>query len=226
MKASVIVKKLKSMRNSENVEGMERFGIVGKEVLGISIYVLRGLAKVYGKSHETARELWNTGIREAKLLAVFMEEVEKVSEEQMDEWSHDFESWDDCDQACTSLFDKTPYAWKKVRDWSDREDELGKRAAFSLLAGLAVHDKKAKDEKFIQTFRIIKKASTDDRNYVKKAVNWALRSIGKRDKRLNKEAIKFSEQLLESDSKTAQWIAKKALKELKSEKVKKRLSKN
>jgi 3-methyladenine DNA glycosylase AlkD len=217
------MKKLKSMRNPKNIEGMARYGIVYKKAYGITIYELRDLAKNIGRNHELALKLWNTGIREAKLLAVFVEEVDKVTPEQMNKWAEDFECWDDTDQATTSLFDLTPYAWSKVREWSESKKELVKRGAFSLIAGLAAHDKKAKDEDFIKLFPLIKKHSIDERNYVKKAVNWALRGIGKRNKRLNKAAIKLAREIKKIDSKTARWIGSHALKELKSERVQKRL---
>lgn len=213
------------MRNSENVEGMARFGITGKKVLGIQIYKLRDMAKSIGRNHELARQLWDSGVHEARMLAVFVEEVDKVTQRQMNKWADGFESWDDTDQACTSLFDKTPHAWRKVKEWSKKKDLFVKRAAFSIIAGLAVHDKKARDEDFIKLFPIIKKASTDDRNYVKKAVSWALRNIGKRNKKLNKESIKFAKELLNSNSKSAKWIGSDAFRELTSGKVQKRLKK-
>jgi len=215
---SGIIRELKSMRSEENVKGMARFGITGKKVLGIQVYKLRSLAKRIGRNHELALKLWETGIHEARILAVFIEEPDKVSGRQMDEWSHDFESWDDTDQACTGLFDKTKHSWKKVKEWSNRRDEFGKRAAFSLIAGLASHDKEASDEEFIKLFPIIKKASADNRNFVKKAVNWALRGIGKRNKNLNKEAVKLCDELIKMNNKTAKWIGTNALKELKNEK--------
>lgn len=226
VKFEQVMKKLKSMRNEKNVAGMVRFGITGKEVLGVSIYVLRDLAKEIGKDHELARRLWATGIHEARILAVFVEEVSKVTPEQMDKWASEFESWDDTDQATTSLFDLTPHAWAKVREWAKRDEEFVKRAAFSMIAGLAVHDKEANDKDFEKLLPLIKKHSTDDRNYVKKAVNWALRGIGKRNIALNKQAIKVAQKLKESSDKTAKWIGSHALKELTSEKVQKRLKKS
>ncbi|MBN1924110.1 MAG: DNA alkylation repair protein [Nanoarchaeota archaeon] len=223
MDYSDIIKNLKSLKNEKNIDGMARFGITGKKVLGISIYVLRDFAKKLGKNHELALKLWKSGFHEARHLAVFTEELDKVTPEQMNDWVNDFEAWDDTDQACTSLFDKTPHAWSKVKEWSKSDKEFVKRAAFSLLAGLATHDKTAKDEQFIQLFPVIKKASTDERNFVKKAVNWALRNIGKRNKNLNKRAVEFSKKLLKSNSKSAKWIASDAIRELSSEKVQKRL---
>ncbi len=218
-----IISKLKSLSNSEAVKGMARYGINPKNNLGISIYKLRPIAKEIGKDHELALKLWDSGIHDARLLACFIEDPAKVTGEQMDSWAKDFDSWDVCDQACTSLFDLTHLAWIKVVEWAERDEEFVKRGAFSLIAGLAVHDKKASDKKFERFFPLIKKHSIDDRNYVKKAVNWALRNIGKRNLDLNNQMIKLSEEILKIDSKSAKWIARDALRELTSEKIQIRL---
>ncbi|MCK4332304.1 MAG: DNA alkylation repair protein [Thermoplasmatales archaeon] len=218
-----IISKLKSLSNPEAVKGMARYGINPKNNLGISIYKLRPIAKEIGKDHELALKLWDSGIHDARLLACFIEDPTKVTGEQMDSWAKDFDSWDVCDQACTSLFDLTSLAWIKVVEWAERDEEFVKRGAFSLIAGLAVHDKKASDKKFERFFPLIKKHSIDDRNYVKKAVNWALRNIGKRNLGLNKQMIKLSEEILKIDSKSAKWIARDALRELTSEKIQIRL---
>lgn len=221
-----IIKKLKSLENPKNVEGMARYGINPKDNLGVSIYILRPMAKKIGINHDLALKLWESGIHDARLLACFVDDPEKVTGKQMDLWANSFDSWDICDQACTSLFDKNALAWTKIFEWAKREEEFVRRAAFSLIAGLTVHDKKANDEKFEKFMPIIKKYSTDDRNYVKKAVNWALRNIGKRNINLNKKAIKTAEEILKTENKTARWIAKDAIKELKSEKIQRRLNKN
>ncbi len=218
-----IISKLKSLSNPEAVKGMARYGINPKNNLGISIYKLRPIAKEIGKDHELALKLWDSGIHDARLLACFIEDPTKVTGEQMDSWAKDFDSWDVCDQACTSLFDLTSLAWIKVVEWAERDEEFVKRGAFSLIAGLAVHDKKASDKKFERFFPLIKKHSIDDRNYVKKSVNWALRNIGKRNLGLNKQMIKLSEEILKIDSKSAKWIARDALRELTSEKIQIRL---
>ncbi len=223
--ADDIIKRLKSMRNPKNVEGMNRFGIIGKNMLGISVYDLRKIAKDEGRDHVVAQNLWNSGIHEARMLAVFMEEPEKVTESQMEKWAKDFDSWDICDQACTDLFDRTPLAWNKAWGWSSRKEEFVKRGAFALMAGLAVHDRNAKDSDFISLFDPIKRESGDERNFVRKAVNWALRNIGKRNLALNKKAIKVAEEIEKMDSKAARWIAKDALRELRSEKMQERLIK-
>lgn len=225
MDYSEIVKKLKSMRDEKNILGMKRFGIAGKIVLGISIYVLRDYAKTIGVNHDLALKLWQSGIHEARHLAVFIDDPKLVTESQMNSWAFDFESWDDTDQACTSLFDKTPYAWKKVVEWASSDELFVKRGAFSLIAGLAVHDKLASDADFVRLFPLIEKASVDERNFVKKAVSWALRNIGKRNLFLNKEAVKLAKKISLVDSKSAKWISSDVLRGLNSERVLVRLKK-
>jgi len=225
MKFDEIIKKLKSLEKPENVKGMTRYGINSNNNLGISIYTLRSIAKEIGKDHDLALKLWNSGIHDARLLACFIDKPEKVTGEQMDSWLKDFDSWDVCDQVCTSLFDLSPLAWTKVFEWVERNEEFEKRGAFSLIAGLSVHDKNASDKKFENFFPLIKKNSTDERNYVKKAVNWALRNIGKRNLSLNKKAIKTAKQIQKIDSKTARWIANDAIRELTSEKIQNKLKK-
>jgi 3-methyladenine DNA glycosylase AlkD len=218
-----ILKKLKSMSNPEAVKGMARYGINPKNNLGVSIYKLRPIGKEIGKDHDLALKLWSSGIHDARLLACFIEDPVKITGEQMDSWAKDFDSWDVCDQACTSLFDLTPLAWKKVFEWAKRDEEFVKRAAFSIIAGLAVHDKKANNKEFERFFPVIDDQSIDERNYVKKAVNWALRNIGKRNLFLNKKAIETANKMLDLDSKSARWIARDAIRELTSEKVQKRI---
>ncbi len=218
-----ILNKIKSMSNPEAIKGMARYGINPKNNLGVSIYKLRPIAKEIGKDHKLALKLWSSGIHDARLLACFIEDPVKVTSEQMDSWAKDFDSWDVCDQACTSLFDLTPLAWTKIFEWAKRDEEFVKRAAFSIIAGLAVHDKKAGDKEFEQFSPLIKKHSVDERNYVKKAVNWALRNIGKRNLALNKQMIKLSKEIQKIDSKSARWIANDAIRELSSEKVQNKL---
>jgi 3-methyladenine DNA glycosylase AlkD len=218
-----LINKLKSMENQEKTKNMARFGINPKNNLGISLYQLRPIAKKVGKDHKLALKLWDSGLHDARLLAVLVEDSSQVTKEQMNSWAKDFDSWDICDQACTNLFDMTPFAWQKVYEWAEREEEFVKRGAFSIIAGLAVHDKKARDEKFEKLFPLIKKHTIDDRNYVKKAVNWALRNIGKRNISLNKKAIKIAREIKKIDSRSAKWIASDAIRELESEKVKKRI---
>ena len=156
-----IIKKLRLMADPEAVRGMARYGINPENNLGISIYKLRQMAKEIGKNHELALELWESGIHDARLLAVFVDNPLEVTSKQMDSWVEDFNSWDVCDQACTSLFDLTPMAWDKVFEWAERDEEFVRRGAFSIIAGLTVHDKNADDKDFERFFPVIKKYSTD-----------------------------------------------------------------
>lgn len=219
MKYEEIIKHLKSKSDHEKVMGMARFGINPKNNLGITVTELRKLAKLIGKNHDLAIKLWDSQIHDARLLSCFIENPQDLTSEQMNSWAKDFDSWDVCDQACTSLFDLNPLAWKKVYEWAESNEEFVKRGAFSLLAGLAVHDKKASDKKFEECFPLIVKHSIDERNYVKKAVNWALRNIGKRNLKLNKRTIKLSNDISKIESKTAKWIARDAIRELTSRKT-------
>lgn len=222
-KPAEIIKKLKSLANPKNAAGMARFGINLKGTLGVSIPDIRNIAKGIGKNHGLAIELWESGIHEARLLAGFIDDPKLVTEKQIDQWTADFDSWDVCDQVVSNLFDKTPFAWKKAFEFSKNSKEFVKRTGFVLMAALSVHDKKAKDQDFLKFFPIVKREATDERNFVKKAVNWALRQIGKRNLRLNKEAIKTAEVIKKIDSKAARWISSNALVELKSSQVQKRL---
>ena len=225
MECEEVIKKLKSLENPENVKGMARFGINPKRNLGINVTNLRGIARKIGKDHELALKLWDSGIHDARMLAAHVDEVGKVTEKQMEKWVKDFDSWDTCDNCCGHLFDKTPFADSKAIEWSKRPEEFVKRAGFAIMAWSAVHDKKSDDKRFDNYLTIIKKESTDGRNYVRKAVNWALRNIGKRNQTLNKKAIKVAEEILKIDDKTARWIANDAIRELTSEKVQKRIKK-
>ena len=219
-----VIKKLKLFSRSENVKGMARFGINPKNTYGIPIPVLRKLAKEIGKNHKLAKELWESGIHEARILASIIDEPQKVTEKQMEKWVKDFDSWDVCDQVCFNLFDNTEFSYKKIFEWSRRKQEFVKRTAFALIACLAFHNKKMTDKEFEQFFSIIKKESIDDRNFVKKAVNWAIRQIGKRNMSLNKKAIKLAKEIQKIDSKSAKWIAADAIKELNSDKIQKRIN--
>ena len=187
--------------------------------------VLRKLAKEIGKDHELALELWNHGYHESRLLATLIEDSSKVSEEQLDKWVDDFDTWDIVDQACINILVKMPQAISKIPLWAESDKEFVKRTAFSLIAVIAVHDKKSEDSYFEEFFPYLIEGADDNRNFVKKSVNWALRSIGKKNKHLNKKAIEVSNEILELDCKSAKWIAKNALKELESERVQDRLNK-
>lgn len=223
MQSEEVLEKLKSMANPEAVEGMARYGINPDRNLGISVSKLREIAKEIGRNHDLALQLWDSGIHDARMLAAHVDDHNQVTEEQMENWVKDFDSWDVCDNCCGHLFDKTRYAYKKAVEWSGREEEFVKRAGFALMAWAAVHDKKSDDSRFEDFFPIIKRGSTDDRNYVKKAVNWALRNIGKRSINLNKKAVETARAIQKIDSKTARWIASDAIRELTSEKILKRL---
>ena len=225
MKYNDIIQKIKSLSNPEAVKGMARFGINPENTYGVPIPNLRDMAKEIGKDHALAQQLWASGIHEARLLASFIDKAEMVTEAQMESWVKDFDSWDVCDQCCSNLFDKTKFAHGKAAEWSKREEEFVKRAGFVLMAALAVHDKKAADEDFLKFLPIVKRESTDGRNFVKKAINWALRQIGKRNPNLNKIAIKTAEEIQQIDSKSARWIAADAIRELTGEAVQKKLTK-
>ncbi|WP_423149467.1 DNA alkylation repair protein [Rubrolithibacter danxiaensis] len=217
-----VLSDLADLGNEKFKDGLKRFGIKSKNALGIKLPVLRDYAKHVGTNHELALSLWETEVHEARLLAVFIADKNKVSEELMEHWVIAFNSWDICDQAC-ALFDRTPYAFNKATEWAKREEEFVKRAGFVLMAELAVHDKKAADEKFSTFFKFIIEEADDDRNFVKKAINWALRQIGKRNSNLNTEAIAAAKIIRNRNSKSARWIAADALRELTSEHTKRRL---
>ena len=218
-----IITTLESLANQENVAGMSRFGINTKNTLGISVYNLRKMAKDFKRDHALALRLWDSGIHEARILASFVEEPAKVTEEQLESWVLDFDSWDTVDQV-SDLIWRTPFAVRKIHEWSKRKEEYVKRTAFSLIAELSCHARDMKDADFEQFFPIIKDAATDERNFVKKAVNWALRNIGKLSKYLNAKAILVAEELKTIDSKSARWIAADVLRELKSDAVRQRIS--
>jgi len=220
-----VMEKLKAKARPDQLEGMARYGITVEKRLGVAVPEMRKIAKEIGKDHQLAMKLWKTGIPDAMMIASMVDIPEEVTDEQMGEWVKDFNSWDVCDQVCMNLFEKTPLAWKKARDWSIREEEFVKRAAFSLIACLAWHNKEAQDETFINLIPVIKKETTDERNFVKKAVNWALRNIGKRNPALNKIALKAAKEIKNMDSKSAKWIASDAIRDLTSDTTKKRLKK-
>jgi 3-methyladenine DNA glycosylase AlkD len=220
-----VLAQLQAKASPTNVAGMARFGIVGEHRMGVAVPDLRRIAKAAGRDHSLALALWQTGIPEARIIASMVDNPSEVSEPQMEAWVRDFNAWDVCDQVCQNLFDKTPLAWQKVRDWAERDEEFVKRAAFALLACLAWHDKRADDERFIQLLPLLTHAATDQRNFVKKAVNWALRSIGKRNARLNQAAIEIAMEIQQLDSKAARWIAADAIRELTGDTVQSRLGK-
>ena len=217
--AEDIVKKLEELSNPEEIEGMARFGISPKNTYGIRMPVLKSIAKECEKSHELASDLWKIDTRETRIIASLVDIPENVSSKQMDQWANEFDYWEICDQCCTNLFRKTNFAYDKIEEWTKSDKDFVKRAGFTLIANLAVHDKKQDDETFEKLLELTKREACDDRNFVKKAVNWALRQIGKRNRNLNKKAIAMAEEIDKIDSKSAHWIAKDALRELKSEKI-------
>jgi 3-methyladenine DNA glycosylase AlkD len=214
---------LKSKGNPRNVAGMERYGIVAKKAFGAPTPVLTALARSIGKDHKLSLSLWKTGVLDAQILAAFVDEPGRVTERQMESWVRDFDNWAICDGVCLHLFGKTPFAHTKALEWSKREEEFVRRAGFVLMAVLAVHDKDAGDAPFVRFLSVVKKTAKDERNYVKKGVNWALRQIGKRSAQMNRMAIRVGKELVKLDSPAARWIARDALRELQSSAVQQRL---
>ena len=212
--SSKILRDLRARRNPRNIAGMKRFGIVGRNRLGVSMPVLRSIAREAGISHDAAMRLWASDIPEAMIVASMVEDPEKVSIHQLERWVLNVGSWDVCDQLCLNLLRKTPFAWRLVRAWARREEEFVRRAAFALLACLAVHDPESDDTRFERTFPIIRRAASDERNFVRKAVSWALRSIGKRNAGLRISAVRAARALLQSTSPSARWIGADAIREL------------
>jgi 3-methyladenine DNA glycosylase AlkD len=219
-----VLASLQELAHPDQVAGMERFGMSAEGRLGISMPELRKLAKETGRDHDLAIALWQAGIPEARIVASLLADPLELTENQMEAWVSEFNSWDVCDQVCMNLFDKSPLAWKKVTDWSSRTAEFEKRAAFALIACLAWHDKSSPDERFLGILPLVVAASTDERNYVKKAVSWALRHIGKRNARLHKAAVKAAREIATLDSRAARWIAAGAIRELTSDAVRARLA--
>jgi 3-methyladenine DNA glycosylase AlkD len=218
-----IMAELKAVSNPEAVRGMARYGINPESAYGISIPTLRKLAGKSGKDAQLADHLWKSGIHEARILATMVAVPHSLSEEQMELWVTDFNSWDLCDQTCNNLFRRSRFAHLKARQWSERDEEFVKRAGFVLMACLAVHDKQAPDSTFGKYLEIIEREAHDHRNFVKKAINWALRQIGKRNDRLHSLAVDSALRISRVDSKAARWIAADALWELRSEPVRARL---
>jgi 3-methyladenine DNA glycosylase AlkD len=223
MDYDTVLEKLKALANPEAVAGMAKFKVGGQHTLGISIPQVRNLARVIGQNHALAGQLWASGIHEARILASMIDPPQSLTEAQLEAWVKDFDSWDVCDQCCINLFRRTPWAYQKAAAWSHRPEEFVKRAAFALMATLAVHDKKAADTVFLDFLPLIKQAAGDERNFVKKAINWALRQIGKRNAALNRAAVQAAEEIQRLESKSARWIAADALRELTGNKVQARL---
>jgi 3-methyladenine DNA glycosylase AlkD len=215
---------LKSHSSKRTRDGMARYAIPADHAFGVSMADMKALARRLGPSHDLAARLWETGWYEARTVASLIDEAARVTPAQMDRWCRDFDNWAICDTACFALFDRTPHAWAKVTEWSGKRDEFGKRAAFALLWGLTVHDKQVGDELFLQGLHLIEGAAGDERHFVKKAVNMALRATGKRNLALNAAAVAVARRLAASSERTAQWVGKDALRELTSASVTRRLA--
>ena len=197
---------------------MARYGIVAPKVFGVSVADLRTLARPYRGNHELAEALWKTAWYEARMLAAFVDDPARVTPRQMDSWARDFDNWAICDTVCFHLFDKTPHAWSKINRWSDRRHEFVKRAAFALLASVALHDKAAEARPFLDALPLIERAASDDRNFVKKGVSWALRGIGKRrDPELRRAALQLAQRLSLAKDPSARWVGRDALKDLRAD---------
>ena len=218
-----ILKKLKARGSRKNIEGMAKFGISSRGRLGVSMPEIRRIAKETGQDHELALRLWNSGIAEARIVASIIADPGRMTAAEMDRWASEFDSWDVCDQVCMNLFERTPFARQKIRKWSRREEEFVRRAAYALISCLAWHDKDAPDAAFTGFLPIIKRGAMDERNFVKKAVNWALRNIGKRNPRLNRAAVRTAREISRLDSRSARWIGANAIRELTSTAVQQRI---
>ena len=220
-----IIAALETQANPDNVKGMARFGINPANAFGVKMPFLRQLAKELGKDHALAQALWETNIRECRILAAYVDDPPQVTQEQLEAWVRDFDTWEACDNTITHLFQKTPFAFPKALEWAEREEEFVKRAGYVMMARIAVADKKAKDEDFEPFYPLIVTGATDERNFVKKAVNWALRQIGKRNLALNRKMLALAREIRKLDSKAARWVAADAIRELEDKKLQRRLEK-
>ncbi len=219
------LKWLKSHAAKATLEGMARYAIPSDHAYGVAMRDIKALGKKLGPDHELAVALWDTGVYEARMLTSFVGEADKLTAAQMDRWCKDFDNWAFCDALSFNLFDRSPHAWGKVAEWSRNKSEFEKRTAFALLWSLSVHDKAASDAQFIKGLALIEREAGDERNFVKKAVNMALRAIGKRNRALNAAAVEVARRLAESQEATAKWVGKDALRELESSGLVARLKK-
>ncbi|HUI73409.1 MAG TPA: DNA alkylation repair protein [Candidatus Acidoferrum sp.] len=222
---AVVLRELRKLGTKRNVDGMAGFGIVAKNVYGVSKPKMDELARRIGRNHALAVKLWTTSVHDARILAGMIDDPTRVTGKQMESWVRDFDNWDICDGTCCHLFVFAKPAWEKAIRWTSRKAEFEKRAGFALIAYLAYRDKAAPDAKFKRVLSLLARQAWDERNFVRKAVNWALRNIGKRNKTLNGAAIRAAEEIHEQDSRPARWIASDALRELRSSAVQKRLRK-
>ena len=226
MEVRQVVDRLRSIGDPKVVEGIARFGIQSSNSFGVSVPKLRALAREVKHDHQLASKLWETGLHDARLLATMIDDPRQVTVAQMEKWVRDFDSWDVVDGCCGNLFDKSPVAIGKAKEWCRRVAEYEKRAGFVLMAELAVHDKNSKDQVFLDFLPLIIDGASDKRNFVKKAVNWSLRQIGKRNLKLNRAAVSTALEIQKMESSAAKWVASDALRELKSPQVQKRLREN
>jgi 3-methyladenine DNA glycosylase AlkD len=222
--AREVIEWLKRKGTKGTRDGMARYGIPSDKAFGVPVGVMKRYAASLGRSHELAAALWESGWYEARMIASFLDEPARVTPAQMDRWCRDFDSWAICDTVCFHLFDRTPHAWNKIETWAPKREEFVKRAAFALLASLAVHDKTAADEPFLRCLPLIEKASADERNFVKKGVSWALRTIGRRNPELYAASVSLARRLAASPSAAPRWVGKDALRELTSPAVMRRLA--
>lgn len=202
---------------------MARYAITSERVFGVSMKRIQELARRAGRSHALAGALWKTRWHEARLLAVYVEEPARVTSGQMDRWCRDFDNWAVCDTVCFQLFDRTPHAFRKVREWAPRREEFVRRAAFALLASIALHDREADDDAFARCLPLCERAASDERNFVKKGVSWALRGVGRRSRRLHRESIALARRLAASAEPARRWIGKDVLRELERPSVLRRI---
>ncbi|MHC1709273.1 MAG: DNA alkylation repair protein [Methanomassiliicoccales archaeon] len=223
MKADEVLARLESISDRTRLEGMSRYGISVDDALGVSMPEMRSLAKSLGRDHVLAMDLWRSGVHEARIMTSLLADPRLLTEEQMEEMVGDLGSWDVCDQCCSNLFSRTPMGMRKALEWSGRAEEFQKRAGFATMAALAVHGKKLGDGDMMILLEAVVRESHDDRNYVRKAVNWALRQIGKRNLHLNGMAMEAAEKISSKGDRASRWIASDALRELRSEAVQERL---
>lgn len=212
--ATEVVAMLKRMGSKKVRDGMARYAIPSDKAFGVAVGKIRDLGKRLGRDHELAIELWKEEWYEARMLCAFIDDPAKVTPAQMDRWCKDFDSWAICDTICFHLFDRTPHAFKKITQWSREKGEFRRRAAFALLASVALHDKKAEDGPFVKCLPLIERAASDERNFVKKGVSWALRGVGRRSRMLHEASMELAERLAESTNATARWVGKDVLKDI------------
>lgn len=223
MNAREVIAHLESISDRSRLEGMSRYGIEVEHAIGVSMPEMRAYAKTIGRDHQLAMDLWDSGVHEARIMASLLADPELLTEEEMERWVRDLDSWDLCDQCCSNLFRRSPHAFRKALEWSGREEEFQKRAGFATMAALAVHGKGMSERDLQLLLEAVVRESHDDRNFVRKAVNWALRQVGKRDLVSNAMAIAAAERILAKGDRTSRWVAYDALRELRSEAVRERL---